>query len=297
MENSSVPLLLLALIAGQQAPPATEVYVASLAMGATPAASAPVVNISNSPGYDNQPSFLPDGSGVLFASGRNDQPTDIYRYVFATQQLTQLTTTPEAEYSPLVAPDRTSFTVIRVEADKTQRLWRFDLDGTNPRLVLEHVKPVGYHLWIDETRLALFVLGGAGQPNTLQLADTKTGKAEVIDSGIGRSIQLRPGTRTVSYIVKPAGGQWVVKSFDPDTRAITTLVETADKNTSEDTAWLGNWLLMSSGTSVLGWNGSGSWITVGDFASAGIARISRLAVAPAGAGITPRLALVAEPRK
>ena len=41
----------------------------------------------------------------------------------------RVTNTPESEYSPTVTPDGAHISVIRVEADGTQRLWRFTLDG------------------------------------------------------------------------------------------------------------------------------------------------------------------------
>ncbi len=171
--------------AHQQPPIDSEVYLASWP-GQGVAISA-VTNISNDPEYDNQPSFTSDSRAVLFTSKRDGKQTDIYRYDIASKALTQLTHTPESEYSPLVTPDGKTFSVVRVEADGTQRLWRFDLDGSNPRLVLENVKPVGYHAWIDATHLALFVLGAQGQPATLQIADTMTGKAEIVATNIGRS--------------------------------------------------------------------------------------------------------------
>ncbi len=257
-----------------QAPPTTEIYLAPIGGGP----DAPI-NISNNPGYDNQPSFLPDGSAVLFSSQRDGKQMDIYRYDIAPRVLTRLTKTPEGEYSPLVTPDGKTFSVIRTAADGSQRLWRFDLDGSNPRLVLENVKPVGYHVWIDETHLALFVLGAQGQPSTFQYADTATGRAEVIDSGIGRSILRRPGAGTVSFVSKPASGRWLVKEFDPRTRAIATLTETADNNTSEDCAWLPDGrLLMGSGVKILAWTRGSGWAEYADFSSGGTSRITRLAV-------------------
>ena len=42
---------------------------------------------------------------------------------------TRVTNTPESEYSPTVTPDGAHISVIRVEADGTQRLWRFTIDG------------------------------------------------------------------------------------------------------------------------------------------------------------------------
>ncbi len=277
MRKPLLVALVLTTSLGAWQTPATEIYLAPLdsARGRPDAA----INISNNSGYDNQPSFLPDGSAVLFSSQRDGKQMDIYRYDIATRALTQLTNTPEGEYSPLVTPDGKTFSVIRTEADATQRLWRFDLDGSNPRLVLENVKPVGYHVWVDATHLALFVLGSQGQPNTLQYADTTTGRAEVIDSRIGRSILMRPGTGTVSFVSKPAEGRWLVKEFDPRRRAIATLTETADINSSEDCAWLPDGrLLMASGAKILAWTSGSGWAEYADFSSGGTSRITRLAV-------------------
>ena len=83
-------------------------------------------------------------------------------------------------------------------------------DTISPRaritsVVFENVKPVGYHAWIDPTHVAMFILGsGQGAPATLQIGDTKTGTAEVVATGIGRSVLVRPGAGTVSYITTGA---------------------------------------------------------------------------------------------
>ena len=61
-------LLLLALQAAPSAPPPdTEIFLAPLAPDGTVGRP---VNVSNSPGYDNQPSFTPDGGAMLFTSIR-----------------------------------------------------------------------------------------------------------------------------------------------------------------------------------------------------------------------------------
>ena len=259
---------MLAVVAGahaQQAPPASDVYLAALPPMADGVLN--IVNISNSPGYDNQPSFLPDSSAVLFSSNRDGKQTDIYRYDIATKQLKQVTTTPEAEYSPIVTPDRKTFSAVRVEADNTQRLWRFDLDGSNPRVILENVKPVGYHAWIDETRLALFILGaGGGAPATLQLADTKTGTATVAVTGIGRTLLVRPKTGTISYLATGETPR-VLKELDLKTGTSTTL--TAPLEGSQDVAWTPDGrMLMARGKNFFEWRpGAASWT---EFANTGL---------------------------
>ena len=288
---------LLGMLLAPQQPPATEVYLAVLS-GDGALAPGPLINISNNPGYDNQPSFLPDGSAILFSSNRDGKQMDIYRYDIGAKTLAQLTRSAEGEYSPLVTPDRRGFSVIRQETDGTQRLWRFDLDGSNPRLVLENVKPVGYHVWIDDSHLALFILGGQGQPNTLQVADTATGRAEVVEQNIGRSLLRRPGAGTISFVSKPAGGRWVVKELDPKTRTTRAIVETADP-ASEDCTWdAAGRLYMASGSKIFVWGpGPGAWREFADL-SAQVGRITRMALFPSEggkAGGPAHLAIVAEP--
>jgi len=275
--------------AQQPAVPATEVFLAPLTGRA--GNIGPAINISNNPGYDNQPSFLPDSRGILFSSNRDGKQMDIYRYDIAAKKVSQLTRTPEGEYSPTVTPDKKTFSVIRTEADSTQRLWRFDLDGSNPRLVLENVKPVGYHAWIDDTHLALFILGaGGGAPATLQLADTKTGLATVAATGIGRSVLIRPKKGTVSYLATGETPR-VLKEFNAKTGTSAPLIAAVDG--SQDCAWLPDGrLLMARGTTISVWvPGSTTWSTFADVGTPTVTNITRMAVSPNGKW----LAFVAEP--
>ena len=212
-------LLFALLLAGVQAaaPPDTEIFLAPFSAGADPVGRP--VNITNSPGYDNQPSFTPDGAGILFTSIRGGgTQTDIYRYDVASGATAQVTRTPESEYSPTVTPDGSHISVIRVEADGTQRLWRFTLDGGAPELVLAGVKPVGYHAWADDHTLVLFVLGS---PASLQLADASAGTAELLVRGINRSIQRIPGGRTISFVARSGAGADAtlsIRELDPATK-------------------------------------------------------------------------------
>src|SRR5438876_5408877 len=191
-----VPIVLLAFIVQPAPPPDTEIFLAMLSLRSTPAVGRPT-NITSSPGYDNQPSFTPDGAAIFFTSNRGGSQTDIFRYDIASGATSRITSTPEGEYSPTVTPDGAHLSVVRVEADGTQRLWRFTLAGAQPELVLERVKPVGYHAWADDHTLALFVLG---QPATLQLADTRTGASDILVRGIGRSLQRIPLAGTISFV-------------------------------------------------------------------------------------------------
>src|ERR1043165_5982756 len=95
------PLFVLALVAGslgaQRAPqPEPDIYLIPLNPG--PSLGRPI-NITRRAGYDNQPSFTPDGRSVLYTSTREDGQSDIYRYDIAAQTTARVTSTPESEYS------------------------------------------------------------------------------------------------------------------------------------------------------------------------------------------------------
>ena len=269
-------LTLLCSAASAQAPPATDVWLAPMAEGVPVPEAA--VNLTDRDGYDNQPSFTPDGQSLLYTSFR-DRQTDIYRIEIATKTIRQVTHTPESEYSPAVMPDGEGISVVRVEADGTQRLWAFARDGSAPRLVLEDVAPVGYYAWGDDHTLVLFVLG---DPPTLRIADTRTGLAETRVHGVGRSIQRIPGTHEVSFIRKRSEDYWGVRVLDVATRAVRPIGPTLPGR--EDHAWTPDGrLLMADGAVLYRWDTlTRSWQPLADFSALGVTNITRLAVHPEG---------------
>lgn len=264
----------------QPTPPWTDIYIVELAKNKDQLKAVGPKRINTWEGYNNQPSFLPERRALLYTSIRADKQADTYRYDLADGSTTRITETAESEYSPTPTPDGKSFSVIRVEADGTQRLWMFPLAGGKPTLILEKIKPVGYHVWVDRQRLMLFVLG---EPATLQLVDLKTQKAEIIAGNIGRSLHRVPRKPWISFVRKLSEEVWVIQAFDTQTRAITTLVKTLPG--SEDYAWTPQGiLLMAKDTKLFKWNPSkdAGWQELADFASAGLKNITRIAVSPKG---------------
>ncbi len=196
-------------------------------------------------------------------------------------------TAPESEYSPTVIPTQAAFSVVRVESDSTQRLWKFALDGTNPRLVLTAIQPVGYHAWADGNTVAVFVLSNDSMPTSLQLADVRSGQSHIVAYNVGRSLHKIPGRRAISFTHR-VGELWL-KALDVDTRAVTPLVPLPPGN--EFYAWLPDGSVITGEGSKLFRHVSETdsereretaWDEVADFGTAGISGISRLAVSPDG---------------
>jgi hypothetical protein len=269
-----------------QGPPGTDIFLASLRVQQGRVQVGTPINATRRAGYDNQPFFLPRDDAFLYTAVLDGQ-ADVFRYDLGAGRTTRVTATPESEYSPTPLPDGSGFSAVRVERDSTQRLWRFDWDGAHPAVVLQDVKPVGYHAWGDGHTVALFVLG---TPPTLQLADTRTGAASQVAADIGRGVQRIPGRAAISFIQKTADSAWSVVELDLATREARPLVQTL--RGVDQYAWTpGGVLLMAKGGKVYEWNaerGAG-WEQVADFSAAGLQNITRLAVSPRG----DRLALVA----
>src|SRR6266404_4057402 len=261
------------------APPATDIFMIDLAT--TRAGNLKLgepVKITNWAGYNNQPGFMSDGQSILYTSMREKQ-ADIYRYDIGSAATIQVTHTPESGYSPTLMPDGKSISVVRVENDRTQRLWKFPLAGGAPSLVLEKIKPVGYHLWVDDDTLALFVLG---KPNTLQLVDLRSGKAEVIAENPGRILRRVPHENKFSFVHKVSDQEWLVKIFDLKTRNVATFIKTFPG--VEDYAWTPSGvLLMANESKLFGRTKSDfAWVELADFSHAGLKNITRIAVSPKG---------------
>ena len=301
--NNLVPAILLALAlnasARAQATPTptptplpnTDIYVADLSSAAGVPKLGAARRVTTWEGYDNQPSFTPEGDAILYTSIRADNQADTYRHRLADNSTVRLTETAEAEYSPTVTPDGKFFSVIRVEKDKdaTQRLWKFPLAGGQvATLILERFKPVGYHVWADDRTLGLFILG---RPATLQVVDARTGVYGIVATNIGRSLQRVPGTQKITYVHKQGEGDWYIKEYDTRTHAKRTLAKTLAG--SEDFAWTPDGtLLMARGAKLYALRPGAAgqdWREVADFSSDGLSEITRLAVSPRG----DRLALVA----
>ena len=267
--------------------PLPDIFLATMTTGnGMPRIGSPL-NITDRAGYDNQPAFSRDERAIFFTSVREDAQADIYRYDIGTKRITRVTrTAPESEYSATPIESGRAISVVRVERDSTQRLWRFPLNGGAPSVIVERVRPVGYHAWADDHTVALFVLGS---PNALLLVDTHSGTADTIASGIGRSLSRIPGTRRISFVRVESPVSWI-ESLDPATRAIKRLV--ALPQGVEDYAWLPNGTLVCGQDSrLLWWSGKSGedWREIADLTSANVKGITRLAVSPNG----DRIALVA----
>ncbi|MFT7774278.1 TolB family protein [Roseateles sp.] len=230
-----------------------------------------VTRITHAKGASFQPSFTRDGGAVLYASDRSGS-SNIYRYNIANGETTALTNTPHNLYSPTPLPDGSGFSAIRVvDADpnygiesKQPSLWRFGWDGQAIAPVVP-VMRVGYHAWLDEQRLALFIVDDVAQRNAHKavLFNRATGTATPLSARPGRSLGRTPDGRRASFVDQTDPAHWRICAMGEDDAAPQVLVETPvgpegekDPNRSQYFAWLPDGsLLMARGQLLLRWDG------------------------------------------
>ena len=266
-----------------------EIFLAPLARRGDSLVLGTAENVTRRPGYDNQPSFLPDASGFLYTVIGSDGQADVWRYDIRARRASRVTATPESEYSPTPMPGGTRFSVVRVERDSTQRLWSFAMDGREPQLLLGALKPVGYHVWLSANRLLAYVLG---TPSALHIVDRDGANDEVRAHDIGRALQRIPGQGWYSFARRDSARTLWIVSQPVEGGPVASLVRAPADNEYHTWTPEGALLSATAGT-IVRWDGhtgeDGAWLTVA--AIPGVRNISRLAVSPDGRW----LAFVAEP--
>jgi hypothetical protein len=239
----------------------------------------------NRGGYNNQPAFFGNNElwlTVQFAADTTQ--TDIMALDLLLKTQTRITATPNtAEYSPTLMPGGKRFSVIRVEEDRNQRLWSFPVDRSdNGRVELPDVYNVGYHCWLRDTLLALFIVGEDGQPHTLQSVGLKGQKMQKIASNIGRCLVKRPDGKLL-FVQKPTEQTWFLKTWDPKDNTQEILVKMPEG--TEDFALLSDGtLLAGKGPKLFQYKSAraADWKEIADLSKYGVRKITRMTASKDG---------------
>ena len=220
----------------------SEIYLFNLAFNNNQPVLSNPVNITNRKGYDNQPFFHPKKPLIYFSSFNDSGRSDIKYYHIKKARTTNLTFTNEREYSPTLTPYGKFISCIIQRDDGSQDLGKYPLKGGEPRILINTLK-VGYHVWVDDHSLLLFVLGDSNK-NTLHLYNLLTKEDNIIADNPGRSLHRIPGTNAISFVHKISKEEWLIKRYNRETKEISTITPALPGR--EDIAWLTNEILLSS---------------------------------------------------
>jgi len=157
--------------------------------------------------YLNQPVFSRDGSRLLWTrqTGTDPLDTDIYyKLIGAGEPGKPLLQSPFGEFSATPMPQQDQlYSVVRVEADGTQRLWQ--IGAGQEQLLLPELKGVGYHVWGSDDDLLLFLLEDSTGPNRA-VYRSKDGDLTMLAGNIGRALLYQANTDRF-FFTAPRPGQ------------------------------------------------------------------------------------------
>ena len=235
------------------AQPSTDIYLFDMNINNETISLSNPVNITHRKGYDNQPSFSPKGSLIYYTSAMDTLGnTEIKTYNYSTKKTNLFTHTPEGEYSPTVTPDRKFVSCIFGKnvgkKNGTQFLIKYPIGGGKPIVLIDNLV-VGYHTWVDNKQLVVFILGESGK-NSLHHLNLTTKADTIISNNPGKTIQKIAGENTVGFIDKSDSSNTMIKKIDLTTFQISNVCKTI--GSGEFVTWINkNLIIMSDGKAIL----------------------------------------------
>lgn len=274
--NLPILTILILTLFAQQQPPGTEIYMLELSVSKSKITVSNPLNITNHPGYDNQPHFHPDKSLIYFTSANTEGRTDLVEYDLKTKKTRNITSTPEREYSPTVTPDKKFISCIIQRESGAQDIGKYPVDGGEP-IVLINTLTVGYHAWINADNLLLFVLGDTLSLHRYNLLSKEDA---ILAKRIGRSLHKIPGSNAMSFVHKVSDTDWQIKKIN-EKGSMETIISTLPGR--EDLAWTADGkIIMSDGKKLFFYQpgSSSGWQEIEMPATMPVGAITRLAVNP-----------------
>ena len=238
-------------------------------------------NITNRPGYDNQPSFSEDGSMIYYVSIREDKQADIYTYNIGSKKIKQFTHSKISEYSPTLTPDKKIIATVAVLEDSSQIVYPLDIktgtftnypDRKFEDVQLNNFDSVGYFTFLNADTVLYYKLT---QPHTLRARSLSAHTDIFIAENPARGFKaisrkefifgIKDSARTTFYRYNIVLSKAFKYSEYP--------------SIAEDIIWHKEFgLLKSEGAQVLRFvQKENKWTVLFDFASSGITKITRFA--------------------
>ena len=224
--------------------------------------------------YNNQASFF---SEKLYYTCQfpDEEGTDIYAKDLMSPYVSRITKTIESEYSPTPLPSGTHFSCVVVEQDSVQRLWKYRKDHIgNGEPVFLDIIDVGYHAWINNSQVALFIVG---KPHELIIANVHTKVSQKVTTDIGRCLQKVSDTE-LAFTQKESTGNFIkildVNDFSTK-KIISTLGDSRDFVVRNDGTFF-----MALGSMLYKYNPQkdSDWVLIVNLSDFNIENISRLAI-------------------
>jgi hypothetical protein len=232
-------------------------------------------NITNTPGYDNQPVFSKDNKVVYYVTIKETNQVEIYSYHIGNKAKIRITHTPESEYSPTLNSENDLMSCVVVLLDSSQQIYNYDLSGKVAPSPLSkgnsNPDSVGYFTFLNRDTVLYYKLT---EPHSLRAWDMISNKDVWICNHPTRSIKKIGSSSKFMYGIKDSVSTQF-RIYNPSLRESSLYATYPSLN--EDFIWhheLG--LIKSEGADLLRYNESTkNWEVLFSFSSLGIKKITR----------------------
>lgn len=245
-------------------------------------------NISNTVGYDNQPSFI-SNEALVFA-GNNDGQIDISEYNLTSKLQKWVNKKTEGgEYSPQKFPGNNDVAAVRLDKDGLQRFYSYNSQTGNSSELIKDLQ-VAYFAFYNDKKILSTVLDG--DKMDLVMIDLSSKKVDTLFYNAGRSLQKVPKTNSMSYSLVNEEGN--LDLYLLDMSSYESFFVTELPIGIQDCVWINDTqILVGSGNKLYMYDtlGETEWSRVASLEEYGIKNISRMAISPD----EKKLAVVAQP--
>lgn len=274
------------------AQPDTDIWLGQLDLRGGRVAISGLVNITQRPGYDNQPAFFPDQRTLAYTT-QGEGGMHAALYDLATGKARPL---PNAMgFSPTPTDDGT-----QLMTTFAGRVVLRDLDGTLLRTLTDSVR-VGYYSRVDARTFVLFI----NDPDRrIVIHDVDTKSMETMAVGAITPLYQVPGENAYTFVaeapfssdsavaarIDPATVRLELRKLDLVGRRVHTLAVIPFPTPGQHAWTPRNTLLIGSGNRILEWSPAAPerWTPVATFDDPGLQQVSRIVISPRG----DRIALV-----
>jgi hypothetical protein len=235
----------------------------------------------NSNGYNNQAHFFSHDSFLFTSNYNNKENTDIFLACLKTKTITNLTNSPESEFSGKISKNTNSFTAVRVtdQAKPTQEIYEFGFDWSGRISRICEIPNVGYYQFKSQDTLIVFMVSDPHELGVFYIKEHK--QPMVIAHNPGRCFQIDTSDNLL-YVHKLNDDYWFLKSYN---WYYVNQVIVAMPNKVEDFVQLNDGRIICADRNFLLYldttpTGKPEWKVFADLSSLGLNNLQRPAICP-----------------